>query len=79
MKKLLTLLLVAGFMFGFVACGGNQSADESESTEVVEEAGDEMEEATEEVEDAAEDVADEAEEAAEEVEEEVEEDTTATE
>lgn len=76
MKKLLTLMLAAGFMFGFVACGGNQASEDAsteDATEMVEEAAEDTEEAVEEV-------TDEAEEAVEEVEEEMEEaDSTASE
>ena len=60
MKKVLTMLLVAG-IFGLVAC--NQSAEEqagaeAEATEVVEEAVEAVEEAVEAVEEATEELAD---------------------
>ena len=72
MKKLLTLLMMFGFLFGFVACGGGASTSEAaeDAAEVVEEAAEEateaVEEAAEEVEEVADSVAAEVEEAVEE-------------
>ena len=46
MKKLIALLMVCGFAFAFVACGGGQSEEASDTTESVETPAEEpMEEA----------------------------------
>lgn len=66
MKKLLTLMLVVGFLFAFTACENKSTAEKVE--DAVEEAADDVEDA---VEDAVDETTDAVEEAAEEVEAEV--------
>jgi len=44
MKKLIALLMVCGFAFSFVACGGGKTEATEETTETTEEAAPAMEE-----------------------------------
>jgi len=49
MKKLLTLLLAAGFAFAMVSCGGESTSTEEATTEEAAPAVEEVEEVVEEV------------------------------